>query len=299
LSRKAAAAAPRPGPLAPRSAAPFLVAVVSGAMCFLAVLALEAASGAARVSGAWTEGLGGAATIRVPAPGGWDDAAPRAAAALAAASAAPGVASARLLTREELAALIGPWLGPEAAGLAADAAPTPMMIDVALADPPPDAASLQALLDAASPGATYDDHAAWRAPLERAAAAFRRLAFWSVGLMGLALAAMVIAAARASLAGAAATVRTLRLVGARDGMIARAFDRPIALRALAGGAVGAGAAALALAAAPPLGLAEGLGAPAAGWRPSAYPVVAAPLASALLAWAAARGAVAALLRRET
>lgn len=282
----------RPGPIAPHGAAPYLVAAVSGAMCFLAVCALEAASGAGRVSGAWSDGMAGAATVRVPAPEGRSAAAPLAVAALATLADAPGVAAARLLDADEMAALVAPWLG---AGLDPSALPLPLMIEVTLADPPPTAASVQARLDAAAPGALYDDHAAWRAPLERAAAAFRRLAFWSVGLMGLALAAMVAAAAHASIAGAAATVRTLRLIGARDAYVARAFERPIVLRALIGGAVGAPAAALALAMAP-LDLGAGLGV-AEAWSPQLAPVVAAPLACGALAWLTARLSILAMLRR--
>jgi cell division transport system permease protein len=292
-------AARRPAPLAPRSSAPFLVAGVSGAMCFLAVCALEAGAGAARISGAWSDGLTGAATVRVPAPAGRDAAEPTATAALAALADAPGVAAARLLTEEEVRALVGPWLGDAGAALAIEAAPAPLLIDVTLADPPPDSAAMQATLDLTAPGAVYDDHAVWRAPLADAAAAFRRLAFWSVGLMGMALAAMVVTAARASLSGAAATVRTLRLIGATDAFIARAFDRPIALRALAGGAAGSALAAAALAAAPPLGLTEALGAAAAAaWRPDPALLAAAPLASAALAYAAARAAILVILRRE-
>jgi len=282
----------RPGPVAPHAATPYLVAVVSGAMCFLAVLALEAAGGAARVSGAWSDGMAGAATVRIPAPEGRSAATPLAIAALAALSDAPGVADARLLAAEEMAALAAPWLGD---ALNPAEWPAPLLIDVTLADPPPARDAMQARLDAAAPGALYDDHAAWRAPLEQAAAAFRRLAFWSVGLMGIALAAMVTAAARASLAGAAATVRTLRLLGARDGDVARAFERPIALRALIGGALGAPAAALALSQAP-LGLGPALGAPAP-WSATLALIVAAPLASAALAWLTARLAILLMLRR--
>jgi len=282
----------RPGPVAPHGAAPHLVALVSAAMCFLAVCALEAANGAARVSGAWSGGMEGAATVRVPAPEGRSVAAPLAVAALATLSGAPGVADARLLDADETAALVAPWLGgaPDPATL-----PLPLMIDVTLADPPPAPGAVQARLDAAAPGALYDDHAAWRAPLEQAAAAFRRLAFWSVALMGLALAAMVAAAAHASLAGAAATVRTLRLIGAQDAYVARAFERPIALRALIGGAAGAPAAALALSMAP-LDLGAGLG-DAASWSPQIAPILAAPLACAALAWLTARLTILLMLRR--
>ncbi len=280
----------RPAPLAPRAATPFLVALVSGAMCFLAVCALEAASGAARLSGAWAQGLDGAATVRVAAPEGRTAAEPVALAALGALADAPGVTGLRVLTAEETAALVAPWVGE---GLDLAALPAPILIEVTLGAPAPEAAAMQRRLDLAAPGAVWDDHGAWRAPLAAASAAYRRLAFWAVGLMGLALATMVVTTARASLAGAAATVRTLRLLGAGDGMIARAFDLPIAVRALAGGAVGAAAAATALGALPPLGLAETFAGP---WRPQIAPLVAAPAASAVLAWGAARLTILAVLR---
>lgn len=285
----------RQGPVAPRSPAPYLVAVVAAAMSFLAICALEAASGAARIAGAWGEGLTGVATVRIPAPDGFDRAMPLAAIALASLLEAPGVAGARVIGEEEHAALVAPWLGE---GLTAADLAAMVLIDVTLGDPPPERAALQRRLDATVPGALYDDHAAWRAPLERAASAFRGLAFWSVGLMAMALAAMVSVAARASLAGAAATVRTLRLIGARDGFIAAAFERPIALRALIGGALGAPAAALALAAAPALGVAEALGAGAtAPWRPEPLALIAAPLACAALAFVTARLSILLMLRR--
>jgi cell division transport system permease protein len=198
-----------------------------------------------------------------------------------------------VLSAEELAALTGPWVGRAAEALG----PAPeLLIDVTLDGPQPDAREMQRRLDVTAPGAAWDDHAAWRAPLAEAAAGFRRLAFWSVGLMGAALAAMVTLAARASLSGAAATVSTLRLIGARDGFVARAFDRPIALRALVGGAVGSAAAAGALVAAPPLGLAESLGVALGVYRPSVILAVAAPIASAVLAYATARAAILVMLR---
>ncbi|MFN3613007.1 MAG: cell division protein FtsX, partial [Rubrimonas sp.] len=159
--------------------------------------------------------------------------------------------------------------------------------------------AVQQVLDLTAPGAVYDDHAAWRVPLAQAAEGFRRLVLLSVALMGAALAAMVVTAARASLSGAAATVRTLRLIGARDGFIARAFERPIAVRALVGGAAGAAGALAALAAAPALGLVQALGAPPITGLGVSLPLaLAAPIASAALAFATARLAILTMLRRE-
>ena len=111
---------------------------------------------------------------------------------------------------------------------------------------------------------------------------------------------MVAAATRASLAAAARMALTLRMLGAEDGRIASVFDRPVALRALAGGALGAGAAALALLAAPlsEAQAALGLSAapdPAAG--AALWGALAAPPIAAAIAYATARLSALAILRR--
>ena len=56
----------------------------------------------------------------------------------------------------------------------------------------------------------------------------------SIVLIGATMAAMITLAANASLAANAQVIRVLRLVGARDSYIARAFVRRFTLRALAG-----------------------------------------------------------------
>lgn len=277
-------------PLTPPAATPYLVAVVAGAMAFLALCAIEAGQGAGRIAGLWGSDLAGRATVRLPAEAG-----PVAAEAAAVAMRVlDGVVDAEVVPPEAARALLVPWLG-EAEGFAD--APLPWLVDVTLGTPPPDRPGVQAHLDTAMPGAVYDDHAAWRAPLDAAARAFGRLVTGSVALMVAALVAMVVVAARASLAGAGATVRTLRLLGARDGFIAGTFDRAIGVRALLGGAVGASLAAVALAALPTDEALAGLGigvAPAAVNWPA---LVAVPLVCGALAYLTARAAIFAMLRR--
>lgn len=277
-------------PLTPPSATPYLVAVVCGAMAFLALCAIEAGQGAGRISGLWGAELAGRATVRVPA-----DAGPVAAEAAAVAMRVlDGVAAAEVVPPEAARSLLVPWLG-EAEGFAD--APLPWLVDVTLGESPPDRAGVQAHLDTAMPGAVYDDHASWRGPLEAAARGFRRLVVGSVALMVAALVAMVVIAARASLAGAGATVRTLRLLGARDGFIAGTFDRAIGLRALLGGALGAPLAVAALAALPVdqavAGLGIGAAPPVVNWPA----LIAVPLACGALAYLTARIAIFAMLRR--
>lgn len=274
--------------LAPPSATPYLVAVVAGAMAFLAVCAVEAGSGAARLAGVWGDGLRGVATVRVP-----PDAQAQAAAVAGAVAALPGVTAARVMEADETNALLVPWLG---GGVAPDSLPLPALIDVSLAVPPPETEAVQRAVEAVVPGAVYDDHAAWQVPVQRAAAAFRQFVVGAVALMGVALAAMVTVAARAGLAGAAGTVRTLRLLGARDGLIASSFDRGIALRATVGAAIGAPMAALALRALPLGPLGQALGGPGLA-HPFPWPaVLGLPLLCGLLAYATARAAIVVMLR---
>lgn len=274
----------RRGALAPPGAAAGLVGFVSAAMCFLAMLAFAAAHGAGVVAGAWSTALDGAATVRLPAE---DAAAAGADAALEAIRGVRGIVGARLLEPDEVGALLAPWLGAEIGSVG----PLPRLIEVDLAPGGADAGEAQRALDLAAPGAVYDDHEGWRRPMAEAARAFRALALSALGVMGAVLAAMVAAAARASMAGAAATVRALRLLGADDGFITRAFDRPLALRALIGGAVGAPAGFAALSLSPAIG--EALGADAL--QAPLWPIAAAPVAACIVAWITARISVTALL----
>jgi cell division transport system permease protein len=270
--------------IAPPASTPYLVAVVACAMAFLAVCALAAGAGAARLAGFWDADLTGTATVRLPADA---DAEP----ILAALRGVEGIAEARLLAEDEVAALMLPWLGE-----LPDPLPVrlPRIVDLRLAESPPEAAAVEAALRPVAPAAVYDDHRSWTAPLRRAVSAFRTLVLGAVALTGAALAAMVVVAARASLAGAAATVRTLRLLGARDGFIASSFDRGIGLRALIGAAVGATLAALAIPALPreTLGMSESPGSSDLVWMA----VAALPVAAGLLAWVTARAAILVMLR---
>ncbi len=131
------------------------------AMAFLAALALAGAVGAAALAGQWQHGAASVLTVQVPdptlpaqAPAGT----PRGAAALALLAATPGVADARLLGHDELAALLRPWLGEGAGGLSL---PLPAVIELRLGQPPADAAALSARLGALAPGSLVESSGAW------------------------------------------------------------------------------------------------------------------------------------------
>ena len=99
---------------------------------------------------------------------------------------------------------------------------------------------------------------------------------------------MITLAANAALATNAQVIRVLRLIGARDTYIARAFVRRFTLRALSGAAAGTAAGMLAVAALPSAdaagGFLTGLGFQGVGWL---WPLVLPPLA-AVVAFAATR-----------
>ncbi len=267
-----------------------LTLLTAAAMAVLAVFAMAASFAAGQVAARWSEALARTATVRVSAPAGQLEA--QAAAALEVLRTTPGVASARRLTRAEEEALLAPWLG---ADLPLDALPVPALIEVVEAPGGLDAPGLSARLAGEAPGAVFDDHTRWRAPLVEAAGRLRAMGLVALALIGGAMAAMVALAAQSALAANAGVIATLRLVGARDAWIARAFVRRFTLRALGGALAGTAAGMAAVAALPRGGgdgLLAGLGFRGAEWL---WPL-AIPLAAAAVAFAATRFAAFRVLR---
>lgn len=286
-----ASARPRLLPDSDWSAA--LTTLVAAAMCFLGVLTLASGLAAVRLADEWRADLAGIATVRV-SPGEGDIEA-RVAAVTEVLRTTPGIARVRVLGEDEQAALLAPWLGDAAA--MADL-PAPRLIDITLEGPGPDATALQNRLDLTVKGAVYDDHAAWREPLARAAEALTRLAFAATALVLLTAGAMIAYAARATLAANGHAIEVVRLIGGEDRFISVAFVRRLARRAAIGSFSGAAVGCGALAFLPSLdaeaGLGLSLGPGAWGW---ALLGVGLPLAATLIAWVAARGAVRLALRR--
>lgn len=210
-----------------------LTVLAAAAMAFLAVFALALSLAAGRLAESWSTALSNAATIRISAPADQlDEQVQRVLAVLAQ---TPGIKSYRLLSEKDTQALLEPWFGPD---LPLDALPVPRLIEIVPAPEGFDRAGLAARLAGEAPGAVLDDHAAWRAPLARAAERLRWLALLSLGLIGATTAAVITLAASAALAANAGVIRVLRLVGARDDYIARAFVRRYTLRTLAGATLG-------------------------------------------------------------
>lgn len=202
-------------------------------MGFLAVFALALSLATGRLADRWGNELARTATVRISAPEGQMEA--QTAAALRVLETTVGVARARALTDEEQAALLAPWFGP---GLPIKDLPIPRLIEVIETAEGFDPDGLRLRLSAEVPGAMLDDHTRWRQPLVRAASRLRLLGWFSLILIGAAVAAMITLAANSALAANSQVISVLRLVGAQDVYIARAFVRRFTLRALGGACVG-------------------------------------------------------------
>nr|WP_274705596.1 FtsX-like permease family protein [Salipiger pentaromativorans] len=210
-----------------------LTLFVAAAMAFLAVFALALSLAAGRLATSWGNELARASTVRISAPDG--QRAAQTAAALRLLQQTPGIASARALSEAEQQALLEPWFGPD---LPVASLPVPQLIEVIETPGGYDPTGLRLRLQAEVPGAVLDDHARWRKPLVAAAARLKMLGWVSALLIAAAVGAMVTLAANAALAANAQVIAVLRLVGATDNYIARAFVRRFTLRALTGAAAG-------------------------------------------------------------
>ena len=263
-------------------------------MAFLAVFALALSLAAGRLADRWSDALERTATVRLSAPEDQMDLQTKA--VLAVLSTTPGIASARAMTDAEQRALLEPWFGPD---LPVDALPLPRLIEVTETGAGYDGEGLRQRLAAEAPGAVLDDHTRWRRPLAVAAARLRLLGLLSIMLIGTATAAMITLAANSALAANAQVVKVLRLVGARDSYIARAFVRRFTLRALSGAAIGTAAGMIGVALLPSTdsagGFLTGLGFQGISWL---YPLILPPLA-AVVAFAATRASAFRKLRELT
>lgn len=256
----------------------WLTSFTAGAMTFLAVFALALSMAAGRMADRWSAALARTATVRISAPA--DQIEMQTRAVLDVLATTPGVESARALSDEEQRKLLEPWFGPD---LPVDSLPLPRLVELTEDSAGYDADGLRQRLLAEAPGAVLDDHTRWRRPLAVAAGRLRLLGLVSILLIGGTMAGMITLAAHAALAANAQVIRVLRLVGARDSYIARAFVRRFTLRALAGSAVGALLGMIGIAVLPSAdtagGFLTGLGFTGWGWLlPAALPLLAAVVA---------------------
>ena len=266
----------------------------AGAMAFLAVFAIVLSISTDRLADRWASELARTSTLRISAPADQVDAQLRA--AIAVLETTPGIAAARPLTTQEQHALLEPWFGPD---LPLDRLPIPKLVEIVEDGQGFDVTGLRARLQAEVPGAILDDHTRWREPLITAASRLRMLGFDALLLIAETTAAMITLAAQSALAANGQVIRVMRLVGAHDTYIARAFVRRFTLRAFGGAAIGTVLGVLAVLLMPQSdvagGFLRGLGFQGGSWL---WPLIIPPLA-AIVAFFATRHAALRRLKEQS
>ena len=153
-----------------------------------------------------------------------------------------GVREVKLVTRDETAKLIEPWLGQVSA---IQDLPFPRMIAVELdLSDPPDITTLRGALQTKFPEATLDDHRAWRQQIRRVTQSLALAGIAVMVLMGAATIGIIVSAARSAIASNKDIVEVLNFVGAQEKFIARQFELHFLKVGIKAGVVGAAGAAL-------------------------------------------------------
>ncbi len=205
---------------------PWLIAIMMFVMMIVAATGLALAGGARLVR----DGVAHRYSIQIA------DGRAQEVRAVTVARAAPGVLSAVPVPEVELRATLEQWLGPVAAGEAADL-PLPALIEVELT-PGADPDVVAAAVTRAVPRALFVADQARLAPMLGTLTALMLVAGALVALIAFATAAAVVLATRSALDTHRATIEVMHGIGATDLQVTRLFQRKIALDALIGGVCG-------------------------------------------------------------
>ena len=206
-----------------------LLPLLVAAMVFLAALAMAGAIAAAGLAAHWRGGAAPLLTVQVPQPEG------RAEAVALVLEHTPGLTT-RRLDAAEVADLLRPWLGQDAARLSLN---LPAVFEVRT-DPVtgPQAAQFDAALERAAPGTLVERNGAWFARLVALAGSLQACAALAVVLVACVGAAVVAVAARAGLAARRDAIEIVHGLGATHGMIASRFAGRVTLLAFLGALLG-------------------------------------------------------------
>ncbi|QRG08296.1 ABC transporter permease [Xanthobacter dioxanivorans] len=232
-----------------------LVAVVA-IMTFLAGLTIGTAFAVRATASQWRSDVTREVTIQIRAgdPKTTDG---QVQAAADIARKTPGIGDVHVLSFDETARLLEPWLG---AGLDLGDLPVPRVVVLKLDGAgAADLARLRRTLTDKIPTATLDDHRGWSRRLVAVTDGVMLVSVVLLALVGLATVLSVVFATRAAVATNRAVVEVLHFVGARDGFIAAQFQRHFLKIGAEGGLIGGLAAAAvfgAVAMLPPLGLGD-------------------------------------------
>ena len=225
----------KPTLLPPENLAGPALSAVTMVMTFLACLALGCSILAERAAERWLARATSAMSVQIIETTQLtvEDQLP---AVLREIQATPGIGSSRVLQRDDLVALLEPWLGT---GNIGKDMPLPLLIEIIPAEGKNlPSASLSARLKAVAPGARLDTHGRWRETLEGTAKALELFAALVLAMVTLATATVILFATRAGLLANEEILNVLHQIGAQDGYISRRFEghfvRVVSLAAIAG-----------------------------------------------------------------
>ncbi len=148
-----------------------------------------------------------------------------------------GIANIRPMSVADSSALLEPWLGSSDV---LKALPVPRIIALELnRSAPPDFGALRTKLAASFKGVTLDDHRQWQREIKTVTGSFALGGLAILFLVGAATTAIIVSAARASMASNKDIVEVLHFVGATDKFIAHEFERHFLRLGIRAGVLGA------------------------------------------------------------
>lgn len=149
----------------------------------------------------------------------------------------PGVNSVRILSIEDSAELLEPWLG-NADSL--KALPVPRLVAIELdRNAPPDLDHIRSELGKQFTGVTLDDHRRWQQQIRAVTRSFALGGLAILLLVAAATTAIIVSATKSSMASNREIVEVLHFVGATDRFIAREFEKHFLRLGIRAGLVGA------------------------------------------------------------
>ena len=200
-----------------------------GPTVYLAALAIAGMLALHGMLQNWDRGLAGTMTVELPA----GTAEPVVTSVVSLLRTTPGIASAQAMDRAAEAKLLEPWLGNS---VAVQELSLPRLIDLhVVAGARPDLPALKTKLVAAAPGAVLDDHQQWLDRLYTLALTVEATGLAIVLMVSAASVLTVVFTTRAGLAVHRDVIELLHGLGARDGYIARQFQREALRLGFAGG----------------------------------------------------------------
>ncbi len=237
-------------PLNKEAGTGFLILLIA-LMTFLGVVALAGSFALGSIAHHWSSGLENKMTIEIPAEDAkghirsWDDIQSLAGQAEARLKAQNFVREVKTLTRDDIQALIQPWLGdtkdfPEM--------PLPGLISVSFVMITPDLiAQMKTDLEQIIPNIVLDTHESWLADILKLTGALQLATLLVTLMIGITTITAIAGAVKARIAIHIKDVELLHLMGASDIYISRQFQRHAWILALQGALYGAFSGALILA----------------------------------------------------